>query len=194
MKRPVLMIMAKAPRVGAVKTRLARDIGGIAAWRFHRNMLAALVRRLTTPFWRLVMFVTPDRSRFRLPVRAAHVNQGHGDLGQRMARGLSACPTGVPVVLIGCDIPGITTPIIRSAFDALKSHDVVFGPATDGGFWLIGWSGRRRFWRPFAGVRWSQHDTLAATMKNFKGRRFARAVRLSDVDDLSSWLSARDAL
>ncbi|MBM3514022.1 MAG: hypothetical protein FJX59_09930, partial [Alphaproteobacteria bacterium] len=111
MKRPVLLIMAKQPRVGAVKTRLARDIGAVAAWRFHRLTLAATVRTArAVPFWRTIIQATPDRVRWRQSFRARQINQGPGDIGERMCRGLTAFPRGTPVVLIGCDIPGVTVP------------------------------------------------------------------------------------
>lgn len=194
MKRPYLLIMAKAPRVGAVKTRLARDIGTIAAWRFYVGTLNAAAHNLPSPFWKTVLHATPDRAWVPRPGGVARLDQGPGDLGRRMLRGLTAAPRGTPVILIGSDIPGVTVPILRRAVHALGSADAVFGPAADGGFWLVGFSGRRTFWRPFAGVPWSTVRTLAATLANFRGRAVVLATTLSDVDDVRSWLSAKDAL
>lgn len=195
MTRPILLIMAKAPRVGAVKTRLAREIGAVAAWRFHRQTLAALVHRTgAVPFWRAVLLVTPDRAQWQRRRGLPNVNQGLGDLGKRMLRGLTGFPRGTSVVLVGCDIPGVTVPILREAFHLLRAADVVFGPATDGGFWLVGFSGRRAPFRPFDHVSWSTATTLDQTLGNFRSRTVARAARLSDVDDVKSWLLARDAL
>ena len=109
MKRGILIVMARAPRFGAVKTRLARDIGRLNAWRFYRTTLFETVRRLArnTP-WQTVLQVTPDRERSRRrqwPGRAQTLPQGRGDLGARMERGLTGFPRGIPVVLIGSDIP-----------------------------------------------------------------------------------------
>jgi hypothetical protein len=72
-------------------------------------------------------------------------------------------------------------PGIAAAIRALGRADAVFGPAEDGGYWLVG-MGPRRPARPFAGVRWSSGHTLADTLRNFAGRRVALLRRLRDVD------------
>src|SRR5437762_1534665 len=80
--------------------------------------------------------VTPDRAlrRARLwPREVAIAAQGEGDLGRRMRRALAACPPG-PAVLIGSDIPALAAHHIADAFRLLGRHDLVFGPAGDGGF------------------------------------------------------------
>ena len=181
-----LLLFAKVPRVGAVKRRLAAEIGALAAWRFHRGNLARLTRRLGRERrWRTWLALTPDRwpGGGRLgPPRRPCLRQGRGDLGQRMARTLAAVPPG-PVVLIGADIPAIRADHIAAAFRALRQADAVFGPATDGGFWLVGLARRRPMPGLFAGVRWSSPAALADTLGNVAGnRRVALVARLSDVD------------
>jgi glycosyltransferase A (GT-A) superfamily protein (DUF2064 family) len=64
----------------------------------------------------------------------------------------------------------------------------VFGPAEDGGYWLVG-LGPRRPARPFAAVRWSTAHALADTRRNFHGRRIALLRSLSDVDTAADWAS-----
>jgi len=98
-----------------------------------------------------------------------------------MGRIMRRFPPG-PVVIIGGDIPGITPQHIERAFRALGSHDVVIGPAQDGGFWLIG---MKRLVVPvglFHGVRWSSGDTLADTLRSLPGLRIAFVDTLQDVD------------
>ena len=85
------------------------------------------------------------------------------------------------VVLVGSDIPGLARSDIAAAFRALGRAQAVFGPAEDGGYWLVG-LGPRRPLRPFGVVRWSTAHALADTLANFHGRRVALLRRLRDVD------------
>ncbi len=191
MTRGVLIVMARAPRLGAVKSRLARDIGVLDAWRFYRTTLAATVRHLRSPNeWRTVLQITPDRERStkgQWPKKSAILKQGRGNIGLRMERGLTAFGRGVPVVLIGSDIPNVTSDHIRSAFKALGHADVVFGPATDGGYWLVGFANRRPIRHPFTNVRWSSPDALKDTLINLRQLKAATISTLSDVDDGNSY-------
>lgn len=190
-RRNQLVVMVRAPRLGTVKRRLARDIGAVGALRFYRFTTAALLRRLSSDKrWALRLAVTPDRTalvgRGLWPLRVPLVPQGPGDLGARMGRQLRwACPG--PVVIVGSDIPAIGPQQIASAFRALGNHDWVLGPAPDGGYWLIGAARRRSpdpaFLRvPFAGVRWSSPTTRADTLAWLDGARVAFLEELQDVD------------
>jgi hypothetical protein len=85
------------------------------------------------------------------------------------------------VVIIGCDIPEARPADVLAAFRALGRADAVFGPAEDGGYWLVGFSPRRPA-RPFAAVRWSTEYALADTLVNFRGRHVAFLRTLRDVD------------
>ena len=127
-------------RLESGKRRLARDIGDLAALRFERHMLARLLRRLGRDRrWHLRLAVTPDHAchRKRLWPRGIPIaGQGRGDLGHRMRRALAACPPG-PAVLIGTDIPALGPGHIAEAFRLLGHYEIVFGPAVDGGFWLV---------------------------------------------------------
>ncbi len=185
-RRGLLVLFARAPRLGAVKRRLAREVGNAAALRFHRAMLGSLARRLGRDRrWRTVLAATPDRARFPSPL--PRVPQGRGDLGQRMARALARHRRAV---LVGSDIPGVRAADVAAAFRALDGRaDAVFGPAEDGGYWLVG-LGPRRPRDPFRGVRWSGPHALADTLANCRGRRVALLRRLRDVDDaadLAAW-------
>lgn len=187
-----LIIMVKEPRLGTVKTRLARGIGATQAARFQRTVTANIVRRLAPDRrWRTILAVTPDRAVESAvwPRAVPRVDQGGGDLGARMARLLALHPHG-PVVLIGSDIPGITAARVARAFDALKDAAAVFGPAEDGGFWLVGIRRAREIRGLFRGVRWSSAETLADTLANLRGRRVAFAERLTDVDEAVAYARA----
>ena len=99
-----------------------------------------------------------------------------------MARVMALLPPG-PVVLIGSDIPGIQPKMIARAFKLLGNHDAVFGPAPDGGYWLVGLRRRPHFSDPFDGVRWSTDQALADSRANLAGLRIALIDELEDVDD-----------
>jgi rSAM/selenodomain-associated transferase 1 len=195
-----LVIMARAPRLGTVKKRLARDLGALAAWRFHREATRSLLTRLSPDRrWTCWLAVTPDlwasnRRKAGLwnppgPVRL--IGQGRGDLGQRMERVFANLPPG-PLVMIGADIPGIAARHVAAAFRALGRHQAVLGPADDGGYYLIGLTRRPRYRSPVAGVRWGGQHALADTWANLErqGASLALLEELQDIDtgaDLERW-------
>jgi len=182
-----LVLFVRAPQLGCGKRRLAREIGDVATVRFERLMIALLLRRLAGDRrWRLRIAVTPDKARrharhWRRGVAVA--DQGSGDLGIRMRRALTACPPG-PVVLVGGDIPALAADHIAAAFRVLGGNELVFGPAEDGGFWLVGARRSPRLPPLFERVRWSGPYTLADTLAGLPKRvSLGFAQRLEDVDD-----------
>jgi len=179
--RDTVVVFARAPRLGTVKRRLARDIGDRAALRFHTGTLLRLLRGLVRDRrFRTVLAMTPDRARDRLPVRVARIAQGSGDIGQRMDAACRAYRNG-NVAIVGSDIPDASAADLRAAFRALGRADAVFGPAQDGGYWLVA-LGPRRPAQPFDKARWSTEHALADTLLNFRGRRVAYLRKLRDVD------------
>jgi uncharacterized protein len=184
--RAHLVLFVRAPHLGRGKRRLAREIGEVAAAAFERRMMALLLRRLARDRrWRARLAVTPDRAKREARLSHPQVpafGQGAGDLGLRMRRALAATPG--PAVLVGSDIPTLAATHIARAFRLLKSCDLVFGPARDGGFWLVGARRPQQLPPLFAGVRWSSPfalcDTLAALPQ---GLRVGFADTLEDVDD-----------
>lgn len=195
-----LVVFAREPRLGQVKSRLARDIGAVAALRFYRLSLDAALRELAAGPWTCWLSVTPRAAchrpsrLFGSAVREWQViDQGDGSLGDRMARAFRELPPGAAVI-VGSDIPDVRRYHISEAFAVLGNSDTVFGPATDGGYWLVG--ARRRPVTPdmFRNVRWSTDHALSDTVTNL-GSRFTHHMlaRLSDVDDGASWRAWREA-
>lgn len=190
-----LIVMAKEPVMGRVKTRLARDIGHTHALRFYRANIAAVLGRLAhDPRFMLCLAVAPDAAvaTRALPCGLTRYQQGGGDLGSRMQRQFDTGHRG-PTILVGTDIPGIRSDLIVRAFRLLGRHDAVFGPADDGGYWLVGLKRIPRVPRPFFNVRWSSAETLADTLANFDNARVATIGMLADVDDAAE-LSRQSAV
>lgn len=177
-----LVIFARRPQLGVGKRRLAADVGDVEAVRFARHALGRLTRTLGhDPRWRLWLAVAPDRPLDWVRTGTA-IPQGAGDLGERLTRVIRSLPPG-PVVILGSDTPTVTRADVGAAFRALGSSRAVFGPATDGGYWLIGLRRGPGERLPFEGVRWSTADALSDTLANLEGSAVALLREQEDVDD-----------
>ncbi len=184
-----LVVFVKEPRPGAVKTRLAAAIGGDDAAQLYQ-VFVETVLEATTPeageYERLVFYDPPEageRMRAWLPSGRLR-KQSAGDVGQRMAAAFARCfERGASrVVIAGSDAPALGRAEVRGAFDALATHDVVLGPAHDGGYYLVG----LRAPQPalFEDVAWSTAAVLDETQVRAAaaGISVARLAPLRDVD------------
>lgn len=141
-----LLIFAKAPRPGHVKTRLARTWGAAAAAEAYGRLGRQVVGRLASAPAQIILCFDPpgseDEIRAWLGGRGARafMPQGDGDLGDRMARTTAAAfgQGARAVVVVGTDAPAVGAGAVARALDALRSADVVIGPSSDGGYYLIG--------------------------------------------------------
>ncbi len=162
-----MVMFAKAPRVGRVKTRLAGTLSPDQAARFHLECVRATWERLEgVPGLEHFLYCDqhwPEfeelagRDRFRLQCGA--------DLGSRMRNCLDElhCQGFRCAVIVGSDAPTLPVTQVREALDALSSNEVVLGPSTDGGFTLI--AATRTAPAMFSGVRWSRSDTLVCCLR-----------------------------
>tara|TARA_B100000315_G_scaffold123899_1_gene113901 strand:- start:7767 stop:8390 length:624 start_codon:yes stop_codon:yes gene_type:complete len=191
-----LVIFAKAPRLGTVKSRLAADVGEVEARRIYRQMTDRTIRPLTRDTrWQTYLAVTPDRHAlsgfgWSLP-KLARLPQGGGDLGDRLGHIHRDLAPG-PVVFIGTDLPDINSERVARAFKALGDHDAVLGPASDGGYWLIGFKRRPRILDVFNNIRWSSAHTMKDTIGNIEAdkkynSRIKLLEQLDDIDDIASY-------
>ena len=187
MPAPRLIIFLKAPRPGFVKTRLAADLGNAAACQAYRQMTEITLTKLP-PLPHVKLRYTPDDALAEiqpwLRENWTAQPQGTGDLGQRMHR---AFENNSPAILIGTDCPTIEPTDLTKAAEALQTHDLVLGPAADGGYWLIG----LRSPRPalFEGIEWSTGMVFETTLAKAKAAGFSvRLLReLRDVDSAADW-------
>lgn len=184
---PRLVVFAKAPVIGGAKTRLARGVGQVTAWRLYRAMTARVLRRLADPRWQMVLAVSPDSAVHRRfpgvwPEGVARIGQGKGDLGERQARMFAGKS---PTIVIGTDAPQVTRGDIADALKRLKRHDAVIGPAEDGGYWLLALNAPVPSGL-FTGIRWSHDETradLEARLTACGLSRIAHLRPLRDVDE-----------
>lgn len=191
-----LVIFARAPRYGRVKTRLAKDIGKQPALRFYQRNLEQLIHRMHQGPWQLhIAVASPQDIEHPAFQRMSVIAQPRGNLGARMRYVLhhfrsSRC------VIIGSDIPDISRTHINTAFKTLVKNDVVLGPSEDGGYWLIGsgtsFVAQGRFLR---NVRWSSKDALTDTLASVDSRyKVEQIAQLQDVDNGATHNSYKKAL
>ena len=181
MARAFVRLFAKAQRLGLLKRRLASDIGDVAALQFYRHQLNRMIRELAKlKNFEIIIALTPRHSRLQTRPGFRHMAQDNGDLGRRMARCFDRFRRR-RTILIGADIPDLNAAIIRSAADALKCHDAAFGPAVDGGYYLVA-MGAKRPAAAFANVRWSSSQAFSDTLANFRHHRVGFLEKLQDVD------------
>jgi len=183
MPERTLGIFAKAPVAGRVKTRLAAEIGSRAAAALYRRVGRQVVTASVGRDYRTIVWFTPPAA--GAAVRAwldglgvsAFRAQPPGTLGTRLAHAFARSfaedegGRAEEVVIIGTDCPGVDRRAVSQAFAALRTHELVLGPAQDGGYYLIG----LRALEPalFRGIPWSTSDVTRAT------RARARALGLT---------------
>ncbi|WP_418152584.1 DUF2064 domain-containing protein [Litorimonas sp. RW-G-Af-16] len=161
---------------------MAADIGVTHAKRHYRGMMATILRHVQDPRWLTILAVTPPASLGQIPdwQGITQIPQVSGSLSPRLAQIFARKG---PTLVIGTDSPQVRSRDIAAAFQALRHTDVVFGPASDGGFWLMGANGPLSPAK-FEGVRWSTEHTLADIKAQFG--RVATLRTLTDIDDLQA--------
>lgn len=184
MLKPTLIVMAKPPRIGFGKSRLAADLGVVEAWRINRILHAHTMRQACDRRWRTLLCVTPDSAVSLAlpgvwPAGVRRIAQGGGDLGARLARALSG---RCRVAVIGADCPEISRAHIASAFAALARRRFALGPSRDGGFWLLAARRGAAAAAAMAQVRWSSPHAAADVVAQLGAGDVALLARLRDID------------
>lgn len=184
MTTDVLVVMARQPTPGAVKTRLARSIGAAAAAALYRAFLVDIAASCASPDWSLVWAVTPpDADLTPIVGGARQLRQRGDDLGARMHHVFADlfAAGAARVVMIGADAPHLGAAGIASAFAALERHDAVLVPTRDGGYCLVGLSAPRELFR---GIRMGTATVCAETLAQATrlGLRVAQQPESFDID------------
>ncbi len=189
---------AKWPRPGKVKTRLAKKLGDTKAMQVHVALFCQVVSVLKNTSYRYEVHLdhiqsdsslklSRDERIFNDALPPDVSPQVVGDLGAKMAAVLSKAKEQSPIVIVGSDCPTIDNGYISEAFRQLNRHDLVLGPAEDGGYVLIG---ARRFVADiFVDVSWGGDGVLQQTCDNAArlGYSVASLDQRWDVDDLQDY-------
>jgi len=184
-----LAVLARAPREGAVKTRLGPSLPAPLAKRLHIGLLADAVE--VAAAWgdgQVTIFWEGEPEGADGPTLGSEIaerRQRGADLGERLAAAFSdLLSTSVDrVVAIGSDCPDLDTDRIRAAFTALDHHDLVLGPARDGGYYLIGLA--RLVPELFRRVSWGTDQVLAQTLARARSAGL-EACLLAPLEDLDT--------
>lgn len=185
-----LIIFGRYPVPGRTKTRLIPALGPEGAADLQRRLtenILETVRRFARPreIGVEICFEGDSKQKMRQWLGSGEVlsRQVSGNLGERMqAAFLGAFQRGADrVVLLGTDIPQIRTDHLEQAFDALAENDLVIGPSTDGGYWLIGLNHPVDL---FEGIKWSTDAVFGQTLALAKeqGLRVKTLTPLTDID------------
>ncbi len=187
----VIALFVKPPIPGQVKTRLASDIGDEAACSIYRRLADHVMQQIKVSGFPLALFFDGEES--LLPdswQQAAQycIQQQGADLGDRMAAAFRYLFTGGAdrVVLVGSDIPGIDAAYLQQAIALLHSHDLVIGPALDGGYCLIGFNRHSCTVTVFQQIPWSTDQVLKRTLAaaESSGLSIGMLPALRDIDTL----------
>lgn len=176
------VIMAKAPVLGRVKTRLTPYYSPAEAMQWHQRMCHAVIHQTTRLFQHVVLATDDTKHPFWQDFGIPLMDQGTGDLGQRldhvMQQQVASCWR--PLLFLGTDSPHMPDARLLAAADALHHHDVVIGPVEDGGYNLIGMAS------PVAGLfdhtDWGTPRVYAQTMARMQGYRVHTLSMHYDID------------
>ena len=194
MSKDSLLCFCKHPEPGFVKTRLSRELGKDFVASLYKNLIENLLKEICNGKFNAALYCYPttkhpffDYCQIKFQV-TLHNQEGH-DLGSRMFNAISeSLNNSTSVILIGSDCPQIDSAYINLAFQKLKSgHDIVLGPAFDGGYALIGANKINR--EIFNNIPWSTNRVLQITQDKITslGWSYACLSTVRDIDELSDY-------
>jgi uncharacterized protein len=192
-------LFARSPKLGEVKTRLAREIGAAAALAAHEELLSGAVHRLTRdPSYTVELWVAGSLDHpLLMHLAVVHglelrLQQG-GDLGSRMHAAMVAIRRdGAWPLIVGSDLPTLGPAHVQAGIAALNAGcDLVLAPTEDGGYGLIGM--RDPDARAFDGVAWGTPEVLSQTLERARSARWRVSLlaQLWDVDDGGNYVRWR---
>ena len=197
-----LLVFAREPVLGRVKTRLAAGIGAEAALAVYRELLTLTVTAVAAAQIPATVWLAetpappadPALPRPEWPDLPWRVQPTADSLGARMSHAFAEAFAAGPsrVVIIGTDCPELSAELLHRAFDELTTHDLVLGPAHDGGYYLLGMNKLQP--ALFDNKSWSTATVLADTLADAArlNLRVAQLPTLHDIDsveDLATWRS-----
>ncbi len=185
-----VLLFAKPPIKGTVKTRLAEDLGDEHALRIYKSLFSFVVRRVNDgDYDKIVYWAQPYSLKDSvLPKNfLAYIQQGT-DLGERLK---NACYHASlyydKIIIIGSDCPFVSTELIEKALKALTQNPVVIGPTYDGGYYLIGMD--QFYPQLFNKIAWSTNQVFSQTLDNIKKASLVGSILQTfyDIDTQNDW-------
>ena len=183
-REPLIQILCKAPVLGKVKTRLIQEMGKRRALDLYLQMFERLMAELSASRFKTELWISPDKDHaFFERYALARFQQAGTDLGVRMSTALrDGLNRYESVILVGTDLPLVNRSYIEQAVNALRDHDVIIGPAEDGGYGLVGVKGETP--DMFSDIDWGTERVLSQTCArlNRDGLDFGLLPLIWDVD------------
>lgn len=182
----LLIVFVKNAKLGHAKTRLAASIGDQAAFDVYKKLLAITERETTSLEGATIhIYFSSELSDVYWMGQTKFVQSG-ADLGERMRNAFQhGFDLGFKRIIgVGSDLPDLNQTIMQQGLDLLKANDAVFGPAEDGGYYLIGMN--RLIPCIFENKPWSQEELLHVTLDELKGKNYSVTILepLNDIDTI----------
>ena len=199
-----LLLFLRYPQSGRTKTRLIPALGADGAAELQRQMAEYLLAKISYPTWQTQIHFTGTsllNMQSWLGSQQSYRAQARGDLGEKLwsgfqsafAEGEASSPQPNRVIAVGADCPDLSVQHIQQAFEQLDRHDLVLGPAQDGGYYLIGLRQSNFSQKSlFTGISWSTAAVLQQTLEKAQELTLSSAQleTLTDIDrpqDLAIW-------
>ncbi len=188
-----ILLFVKYPEPGRVKTRIAASVGPEKAAGIYKELVARVWSQLPANSEIVVCYDPPGRGdevRAWLPGAARYESQVAGDLGARLRAAVEGAFAhgATQVAVIGSDCVELTSEVFAETWEALKLSEVVLGPTTDGGYYLVALRSPKT--AIFENIRWSTEHTLADTMARAGSASVHLLQKLNDVDTYEDWLAS----
>jgi rSAM/selenodomain-associated transferase 1 len=185
MSEPLVVVMAKAPELGKVKTRLAKVLGDEETLKIYEFLLHLTLQNVDESGFshRTYWTTRPNDHSGEIFL------QIEGDLGEKMKAVFEdSFAYHSPVIMIGTDCPVVTPEVLSTAINALKEVDCVFGPANDGGYYLIGMKTFSS--EVLDGIAWSTEKVLQQSLEicEKNGLKYRLLETLTDIDEEKDWI------
>ncbi|NQU17053.1 MAG: glycosyltransferase [Candidatus Saganbacteria bacterium] len=186
----LLIIFTKNPKLGKVKSRLAKDLGNQKALKIYQYLLNNIQNKFIKSKFDVMIYYSGGSD--NIPKKYKLNPQKGKDLGQKMYNAFKKNSKKYKkIIIIGTDCPFIGKRIVNKAFRALNRNQVVLGPSEDGGYYLIGLSrgNLRQYRRGFQKISWSTSKVLPQTLKQFKflGIKPFLLEKLYDIDTIKEY-------
>lgn len=190
----LLIIFTRNPEPGKVKTRIAKDVGDITAFKIYNFLLehtVSVTRNLAVSKEVYYSEAIPKNDIWEKEIYSKNLQKGKG-LGERMKNAFQeGFKNGYQnIIIIGSDLYDLQQEDLEKAFQLLREKDAVIGPATDGGYYLLGMN--QLFPEVFEDKEWGTSSVLEDTLKDLKGKNIALLEARNDVDYYSDIKDHKD--